>query len=148
MATSIGVQESTRDRLERLKREVGAPSLEATLATLLAEHEELKARQASDRLLRAVVEHRDEVAAFARRRGIRSLAVFGSAVHGDARPGSDLDLLVEFKPKRTPGLLGLGALQRELSELLGVKVDLQTRGSLSEPIRGRVEAEALEIVAP
>ena len=147
--TSIGVQESTRDLLERLKRDLGAASLDATLVTLLAEHHELKARAASDRLLKAITGKRAAVARFARSGGIRSLSVFGSAVHGDARPGSDLDLLVDFERGRTPGLIRLGALERELSRLLGVPVDLQTPGSLSEPMRSRIRADALEIdVAP
>lgn len=149
MATSIGVQETTRDRLERLKRELGAPSLDAAVALLLEEHGELQARKASDELLRSIIEKRQEIQRFARRHGVRSLSVFGSAIHGDARRGSDLDLLVQFEPARTPGLIALGALQRELSGLLGVPVDLQTPGALSKHIRSQVLAEALEIlVAP
>lgn len=145
VATSIGVQESTRDRLEHLKREAGTPSLDAALVILLEEHEELKTRKASDRLLRAVTGRRRELVRFAKRHGIKSLAVFGSAIHGDARRSSDLDLLVDFEAGKTPGLIGLGALQRELCELLDVPVDLQTPGSLSEHIRSHVLAEALEI---
>lgn len=37
--------------------------------------------------------------------GIRRLGLFGSALHGRLRPDSDIDLLVEFEPARTPGLL-------------------------------------------
>jgi uncharacterized protein len=37
-----------------------------------------------------------------------------------------LDLLVEFEPGRVPGLLGLSAIQIELTEALGVEVDLRT----------------------
>lgn len=37
--------------------------------------------------------------------GIRSLRLFGSALHGTLRPDSDIDLLVEFERDRTPGLL-------------------------------------------
>lgn len=145
MATSVGVEESTRDRLERLKRELGTPSLDAAITILLEEHTELKARRASGRLLQSVLEKRKQLSAFVRRHHIRSLSVFGSALHGDARRDSDLDLLVEFEAAHTPGLIALGSMQRELSGLLGVPVDLQTAGSLSTDIRNRVTAEALEI---
>ncbi len=148
MTTSIGVQESTRDRLEKAKRELGLASLDAVLNVLVAEHDELKARKASDQLLRSLALKRGELARFAKRHGIRSLSVFGSAIHGDAQRESDLDLLVAFEPGKTPGLLGLGSLQRELSQMLGVSVDLQTAASLSKHIRDRVLAEALEIHAP
>lgn len=145
MATSIGVREATRNDLERVKRELDAASLDTTLVTLLSEHEELKERRTSDRFLRVCVEHRRDLAHFSRRHHVRSLAVFGSAVHGDARAGSDLDLLVEFKPGKSPGLIGLGAMARELSDLLGVPVDLETRGSLSPHIRDDVLSGALPI---
>ena len=143
--TSIGVQERTRNALERVKREINATSLDATLAALLAEHEELKARQASARLLRSIREKRVELARMAARHGIRSLAVFGSTLHGDARPDSDLDLLAVFEKGRTPGLIAMGSIERELSKLLAVPIDLQTPASLSKHIRDQVLAEALEI---
>lgn len=148
MATSIGVHESTRDALERVKRELHAPSLDAAIRTVLDEHTSLKGREPSVRLLAALLGHRAEVARFAKRQGIRSLALFGSALHGEARPGSDLDLLATFEPKRTPGLIRLGALERELSSLLGVRVDLQTPGSLSRHFRKEVLGEAVAVYGP
>ena len=48
------------------------------------------------------------IAAFCRRHHIRKLAVFGSALRDDFRPDSDVDLLVEFEPEHTPGLIRLG----------------------------------------
>lgn len=72
---------------------------------------------------------------------IRSLRVFGSALHGDAGPESDLDLLVEFEPGYIPGFL-FSQIQDELSQLAGRPVDLHTRGSLSEYFRETVVREA------
>ena len=70
---------------------------------------------------------RQEIADFCRRHHIRKLAVFGSVLHGDARPESDLDLLVEFEPGHVPGLIRLAGMELELSALLGGrKVDLNT----------------------
>jgi uncharacterized protein len=55
------------------------------------------------------------------------LAVFGSYLHGDFGPESDIDLLVEFDPDHIPGLITLAGMEIELSELLGgKKADLRT----------------------
>ena len=82
-----------------------------------------------------------QVAEFCQRHHIRKLAVFGSALHGDARPDSDLDVLVEFEPGHVPGL-AFFAMEQELSELLGRKVDLNTPLFLSPYFRERVIQEA------
>jgi predicted nucleotidyltransferase len=66
--------------------------------------------------------------------------VFGSALKGTDRDGSDLDLLVDALPGAT--LFDLGALQVELEELLGVEVDLLTPGDLPVKFRDRVLAES------
>jgi predicted nucleotidyltransferase len=67
-----------------------------------------------------------------RRHGIRRLSLFGSVLRGTARPDSDVDLLVEFEPGAVPGLLGMAAIEAELSELLaGRRVDLRTAQELS-----------------
>ena len=46
----------------------------------------------------------EQIAAFCRANGIRRLALFGSAIHGDFRPESDIDLLVEFQADARVGL--------------------------------------------
>jgi uncharacterized protein len=84
---------------------------------------------------------RDKIADFCRRHHIRKLAVFGSVLHGDSRPDSDLDVLVEFEPGHVPGLAFFG-MEQELSELLGRKVDLNTPQFLSRYFRDEVLAEA------
>ena len=56
---------------------------------------------------------------------------------------SDIDLLVEFEPGREPGLLGLAAMEAELTRLLGgKKVDLRTAQDLSRHIRDHVVSTA------
>ena len=54
-----------------------------------------------------------------RRYGVKELSVFGSAARGELRPDSDVDFLVDFLPDARPGLLGLSAMARELSALVG-----------------------------
>jgi predicted nucleotidyltransferase len=76
-------------------------------------------------------------------RGIRRLAIFGSALRPDFGPESDIDVLVEFESSRTPGLLGMAHIERELSALLGGrKVDLRTPEDLSRYFRQSVLNEA------
>jgi predicted nucleotidyltransferase len=53
---------------------------------------------------------------------VRSLGLFGSYVRGEHRKGSDLDVLVEFF--QVPGMFRFLDLERDLSSILGVKVDL------------------------
>ncbi|MCA1694018.1 MAG: nucleotidyltransferase domain-containing protein [Actinobacteria bacterium] len=82
------------------------------------------------------------LAEFCRANGVRRLALFGSALRGELRPDSDIDLLVEFEPGRTPGLLRLAALELELGGLLGREVDLRTAADLSRHFRDDVSASA------
>ena len=69
-------------------------------------------------------------------RGVKSLALFGSVGRDEARPDSDVDILVEFD--RPVGLFGLIELQERLEELLGCPVDLGTPDSLKARIRPQV----------
>jgi len=79
------------------------------------------------------------LAAFCRQHGIRRLAVFGSALREDFGPESDVDLLVEFEPNRTPGLLGIAGMEIALSDLFsGRKVDIRTPEDLSRYFRQEV----------
>jgi len=71
---------------------------------------------------------------------VETLAVFGSRLRGDHRPDSDLDILVTFT--ETPGLMRFIELEYELSDLLGVEVDLVLKRSLKRFIGERVLAEA------
>lgn len=84
---------------------------------------------------------REEIARFCAKHGIRRLALFGSVIRDDFRPDSDVDVLVEFLPGRTPGL-EFFAMQDELAQILGRRVDLNTPGFLSKYFRDEVLALA------
>ncbi|MDZ7734268.1 MAG: nucleotidyltransferase family protein [Acidimicrobiia bacterium] len=86
---------------------------------------------------------RRELGEVAARRGAANLRVFGSIARGDAGPSSDVDLLVDLEPERT--LLDLGGLVMDLSELLGVEVDVVTEAGLNPRVRARVLAEAVPL---
>lgn len=84
---------------------------------------------------------KEKIADFCRKHGIRKIAFFGSVLRDDFMPESDVDVLVEFEPGHTPGL-AFFTMQRELSEILGRKVDLNTAGDLSPYFRDEVLSEA------
>ena len=85
----------------------------------------------------------DKLAQFCRRHNIERLSIFGSVLHGDFGPGSDLDILVEFLPGHTPGFFRFFEIQQQLSKIFdGRKVDLQTPQDLSRYFRDKVLEEA------
>jgi len=85
-----------------------------------------------------------ELADFCRRRHIRRLALFGSVLHDDFRPDSDLDILVEYEPGCIPGFAFVDH-ETDLGELFQRKVDLHTPQSLGPKIRSIVLHEALTL---
>ncbi len=92
-----------------------------------------------DDVLRTLGEHRDELV----NHGVGSIAVFGSVARGEARPESDVDLLVDFS--QPVGLSELVDLKNDLEELLGCSVDLMTRDSLKRQLRERILKEAIPV---
>ncbi len=75
--------------------------------------------------------------------GLGSIDIFGSVARGEARPESDIDLLVTFLPGRTCGYFGFFRLQKELECLLGTRVDLVTPDALKPQLRAAILAEAV-----
>ncbi|MEN9764370.1 MAG: hypothetical protein RL397_325 [Pseudomonadota bacterium] len=95
-------------------------------------------------MTRLPIEH-SKLATFCEVNGIRKMSLFGSQLHGTARPDSDIDLLVEFYPDRIPGLFKIAEMEFELSDMLGgKKVDLRTPEDLSRYFRQTVIQEAAE----
>jgi predicted nucleotidyltransferase len=75
--------------------------------------------------------------------GVRSLDVFGSVARGEARPHSDVDLLVDFS--EVPGLIGYVRIQHRLEEILGRRVDLVMASGLKPRLRERILGEARRV---
>lgn len=86
---------------------------------------------------------RDEILKIAARHGAINVRVFGSAARGEAGAESDIDLLVDVGPFRTPFFPG--GLLADLEELLGCKVDVVTEEGLHWYIRDRVLNEAVPL---
>ena len=73
------------------------------------------------------------------------VGIFGSFARGDNKKGSDLDILVEFK--EAPSLLTLIKLENDLSEILGVKVDLVTTDALkNKRIKKSIKKDLISIL--
>lgn len=85
---------------------------------------------------------RSELLSVAMERKALRVAVFGSVARGDARPDSDLDLLVDFEPDAS--LIDHVGLFQDLEELLGVKVDVVARSTL-KPRDEQIRAEAVDV---
>ncbi len=94
----------------------------------------------TDELLRLLRRHQADLR---ERYAVRSLGLFGSFVRGEATPDSDLDLLVEFD--RPPTLFEFVRLQRDLSNLLGVRVDLVMRSALRPAIGQAILSELVPV---
>ena len=91
-------------------------------------------------VLRILHEKRGELS---EKYGVKSLALFGSVARDEARPDSDVDLLIDFE--RPVGLFAFIRLQQFLETLLGCKVDLGTLRSLKPRLKGIVLQEAINI---
>ena len=91
-------------------------------------------------LAEPMLKNRDEILQIAARHGAYNVRVFGSQARGEAKQDSDLDLLVEVGPDRSPWFPA--DMIADLEELLGCKVDVVTRDSLHWFIRDQILQEA------
>lgn len=95
---------------------------------------------------------RDEVVAKLRqhselfdRFGVRSVSLFGSVVRDEAKPLSDVDLMVEFFPGQPGGLFRYVELKHALEGVLGRPVDLITKGNIKPRLKNRILRECLPV---
>jgi predicted nucleotidyltransferase len=78
-------------------------------------------------------------------RGATSLFMFGFTARDEAGTNSDLDLFIDYDPKRKFSLVDLSALKNFLEDELGLRVDLTTRDSLHPALRADIESSAERI---
>jgi uncharacterized protein len=90
-----------------------------------------------------VREHRDEILQVASRHGAGNLLIFGSVARGEDTAESDVDLLVDITGETTPWFPG--SLTADLERLLGQRVQVVLRRSLSPFIRDTVLREAVPL---
>lgn len=77
------------------------------------------------------------------RKGVRALAVFGSIARNEGTTKSDVDILIEFDPKK--GLFFFVELKKYLEELLDCEVDLVTKSALHPALKKRILEEAKHV---
>jgi len=87
------------------------------------------------------------LAAICRKYAVKKMSLFGSAARDELRPDSDVDLLVEFKPKQGPSLWGLTDMQDALSPLFGGReVHIAGPGILDNPYRRKTIERDLKVL--
>jgi uncharacterized protein len=86
--------------------------------------------------------HTEQIKNFCKVNKIKKLSLFGSYLSKTFNEESDIDLLVDFEKGTGYGLLDLARIERELSEMLGKKVDLRTPEELSGYFREQVVKES------
>lgn len=144
LAARSGVSQSVISVYEAGRRQPSLPMLtnlvEATGCDLEVR---VRPRTARARLRgplgRRLLKHRARLLETAERHGVRLLGVFGSVARGEETGASDVDLLVSVP--RGMGLIGLGRVERELSDLLSSRVDLVPADSLKPGVRRSVLAD-------
>lgn len=140
--TTLEVPVALRDRLARAKthpRQAYHEVLSRALDALEAASPDLGA-PGLDPL---VARHRPEILAAMRRHKGTQVWLFGSRAQGRARPDSDVDLLIAFRPDAD--LLDHAGLQADLEDVLGVAVDTVSMDGLSGPFRDRVLAQRVPL---
>jgi uncharacterized protein len=90
-----------------------------------------------DEALSILAAHRQGLERF----GVVAVAIFGSVARNEARPDSDVDVLVEFGVP--VGLFTLIRLERYLTGVFGRRVDLTTPGGLKRQLRDQILREAV-----
>jgi uncharacterized protein len=99
-----------------------------------------------DRIMRpseAIAKHRETIRRVVAANRASNPRVFGSVARGEDHDASDLDVLVDALPDTT--LFDLGAIQIELEEALGVRVDLLTPEDIHPKFRSFVLGEAVPV---
>lgn len=82
---------------------------------------------------------KSEVLPVLKKHDVSRASLFGSVVRGEAREDSDIDILVEFKGRKS--LLDLAGLKIELEELVGKRIDVLTYDSLHPLLKDRILSE-------
>jgi predicted nucleotidyltransferase len=90
-----------------------------------------------------IFKHRDAILAIAERYGASDIRLFGSVARGEATETSDIDFLVRFEPGRS--LFDQGGMLMDLRDLLGIKVDVVSEGSLTGRFEQHVRKDAIPL---
>lgn len=150
LARRSGVAQSVISAYESGRREPGLETLRRLVRTTGHELEldivPVPGRQLGlpdTPLGRRLRRRRRAITATAANRGAHNVRAFGSVARGEDTAASDVDLLVDLD--QGVGVVALTALKRELTELLGVDVDVVPADTLKPRIRAQVLGEAVPL---
>ena len=129
---------TSQPAINRYEKGRTVPTLKTTERLLAACHAKLRP---SDLL----ANNRERILAVAAAHGAVEVLVFGSVARGEDDPESDLDLLVDIPLERL-SLLDLIQLKLEISDLLGIRVDLGTAEMMRPEVREKVLSEARPLI--
>ena len=94
----------------------------------------------SNEAIAVLVAHREDL----RARGVQHAALFGSVARGEARPDSDVDIMIELDPEAKIDIFEYVGIRRYISELFKRPVDVVTRNGLKPHVRPSAEADAIQ----
>jgi hypothetical protein len=95
---------------------------------------------ALDTVLGVLRAHEDEL----RRFGVSHASVFGSVARGEARAGSDVDVLVELDQDRPMGIFDYARLKLYINEILNGAGDVVNRRTLKPLLRDSILRDAVD----
>jgi predicted nucleotidyltransferase/DNA-binding XRE family transcriptional regulator len=144
LATRSGVSQSVISVYEAGRRQPSLPTLAHLIEAAGCDLElRIRPRSPRDRLRgplgQRLRKNRRQVREAMEGHGVRLLGVFGSVSRGEESPSSDIDLLVTLP--QGMGLIGLGRVEQELSQLLSARVDLVPADGLKPGVRKNVLAD-------
>ena len=143
MVTTIQVDESTKEALERLKIHRRQPFNEVILELIKAKEGSQTVEERQKQMVNSLEEVKKLAIPVLKRYNIKKAAVFGSFARGDAKENSDIDLLVKYKEGTS--LFDVVRLQNDLETVLGRKVDLVSYDFIDKYIKERVLKESISL---
>ena len=93
----------------------------------------------SNEAIAVLIAHRDDL----RARGVQHAALFGSVARGEARPDSDVDIMIELDPNARIGVFQYAGIKQFIAELYSRPVDVVDRRSLKPHVRPSAESDAI-----
>lgn len=144
MVTTIQIDESTKEKLEKLKIHKRQPFNEIILELIDVKENSQNTEEKQKKTVNSLEEVKKLAIPILKAHKIKKAAVFGSFARGDFDDKSDVDILIE--PPEGFSLFDLAGLHLDLEDTLGRKVDVVIYNSINPLIKGRVMKEKKDII--
>jgi predicted nucleotidyltransferase len=102
--------------------------------------------EVADITLEEIIARIRGVAPAIRAEGVGKLAIFGSRARGDARPDSDLDVLIDIEPDANFGWKNLTGVMAICEDATGIPTQITMRGDLTPRIAERIADDLIEVI--